>query len=217
MTPLIKYPLQNPPPVPAFHNAGMNVDELSLLSWLATLAGGNILEIGTSYGHTAAVLSRVTRRLVVTVDIPHSRSHQMHPSQRRESLPDDQIGSHCMHCNNVASLILGGDTTLRSAIDSCNPRLVIIDGDHSMSGVRSDTECVVEHARGSASDILVAWHDYYEHPEEWISVKRYVDSLSQSGLRCRTVERTCLAFAIFKGADGARPVRSEIRSTLQLG
>lgn len=195
----------------------MNVDELALLSWVVTLVGGDVVEIGTSYGHTASVLSRVTRFRVVTVDIPHSSSSQMHPNQRRESLLDDQIGSQCFHCENVLGVLLQGSLTLRDVLRHAKPRLVIIDGDHSMSGVRSDTECVMSYAKESKSDILVAWHDYYEHPEEWISVKKYVDSLSQAGLRCRTIEHTCLAFAIFNGADGARPVRSEIRSALQLG
>ncbi len=68
-------------------------------------------------------------------------------------------------------------------------KFIFIDGDHSLEGVRIDTEVAV---RLLAPGGIIAWHDCLDGAPDWVGVKRYLTGLSME-LDLVQVEGTWLA------------------------
>ena len=128
------------------------------LLWKAVRCAGNILEIGTNEGETSrALASAFPDRRVWTVDFP---GNPIIPDYQKDEVPtSDTIGRYCKDIPNVTLLIQDSKTLDYSAFDKVG--LVFIDGDHSVDGVKLDSELALAYfANGGARPGCIVWHDY---------------------------------------------------------
>lgn len=149
--------------------------EVRLLCLLAARQEGNILEVGTHYGDTTKELAYAIgpRRLVFSADFI-TDNPTMHDRQRGEMPSMDTVGRAARGIPNVRFLF--GDSK-HINYHGMDIGFVFIDGDHTLDGVRSDTEHVLQafDAGITRPRLMIAWHDVYDHPgEPWIGVKRYL-------------------------------------------
>lgn len=110
-------------------------DTLSVINLLAECK--NILEIGTHKGHTAKNLERHTGADITTVDV------ERHPVVFN------------LNSGRITRIIASSSNHLSSHHDYDG---YFIDGDHTYSGVKRDTEDILQHI-GSGG--IIVWHDVY--------------------------------------------------------
>ncbi len=170
-------------------------DEVQLLCYLADGTAGNLLEIGTNFGRTTRALAIHCRpRIVYGLDWVTDRP-SMDPAQVNEMPTIQSVGRHARDLPNVR-------IALHNSADfdytGKNIGFVFIDGDHTIAGVRTDTELAVSaFEKGhTARPFTIAWHDYYmDRPIDgcFVGVRQYLDH-EFSRPFCH-VEGTAVAYA----------------------
>lgn len=150
-----KVPLRHPE-----HGSKTNPDDTRWLVWKAAQFPGDILEIGCHRGHTTYEWAvHQPRRQVWAVDWAENQG--LHDWQLCDKLPAGEICERARYCTNVR-LVLQDSKTLQYPLLS-GISFVFIDGDHSLDGVRADTENVLAFLTTNPKvrkPACVVWHDY---------------------------------------------------------
>lgn len=187
MIPTVSYPedaRQLPRQIPC---SGTLDEEIRWLCWEARRSQGNILEIGTQFGLTTRCLALACPdKLVFSVDYIVERG-TMVEDQKHEMPTLATVGSWARGLPNVFLSLQDSKTF---DYDGKDIGFVFIDGDHSMSGVASDTELALSYYRRRNRPMTIVWHDFYDHP--WVAVKRYL--LTQNRFEIQHVENTHIAY-----------------------
>lgn len=157
--------------------------------WKARQCAGNLLEIGTHFGHTTRELACACHdRIVFTVDYTAS-AEAMHPDQRREMPTLQEIGIEARGLPNVFISIQRSESFdyFRKNIG-----FVFIDGDHSYEGVRADTRTALASLVQEPRALTLVWHDVYNH--SWVGVKRFLET-EMTALPVCALAETHVAYA----------------------
>jgi hypothetical protein len=178
-----------------------------------------VVEIGCNEGQTTADIARTFPAVpVIGVDIPEGS--RMVQDQRGEAPAASRLGFRTLGLSNVRILqkpswelewsdirngleLIGmagaGLPSLAIDIDRWKiPLVFFIDGDHSYSGVRSDTLLCADMLLRSLGGGMLIWHDDYEGAPDWCGVRRY---LSEQGLlRVIRIPDTWVSFAVIPPA-----------------
>lgn len=158
--------------------------EVVWLLWKAAQVPGNILEIGCRFGETTfEFASEFPNRTVFAVDCLDEGVIQ--PWQKHERPTRETVCERARHLPNVR---LALQDSKQFSYEGKQIGFVFIDGDHSFTGVKADTELAL-----AAKVKTIVWHDYYL--DSVIAVKPYLDQLDlQMSCKVTLVNGTCLAF-----------------------
>jgi SAM-dependent methyltransferase len=131
---------------------------------LAYFSDGPVLEIGTWCGKSTAALAAGARdsargAAVFSVDINEDRLEQA-----REGLAARGLGTE-------VTLVRGSAAALFAAAPRFSPKLVFVDGDHTLRGVRRDLAVLERHVPNGA---LLLFHDY-ANTRETFEVRRALE------------------------------------------
>jgi hypothetical protein len=171
-----------------------SAQETKFLCWLAQRAEGNIVEIGCNKGLTTRDLARSNpSKIVYGVDYFVRRAG--HDWQIGERPSAEDLCIYARQLRNV--VVLHADSASLNYEALVDVGIVFIDGDHTLEGVRADTECALRFLKKRGGGIIV-WHDYYETAPYWVGVRPYVDSLDLDIVR---VEGTWIALAQLGESD----------------
>jgi len=145
-------------------------DDARLLLWLAGQTWGNCVEIGCNEGmFTRALAEWYPGKRVYAVD-----SAYVTLAAEQECERVKRLCHFAKHLTNVTVV----DADSRSFHYPKGVGFVFIDGDHSLEGVRADSEKALAYAE-THNPVLIAWHDY--RPEvEWLGVPKYLDELAKT-------------------------------------
>jgi hypothetical protein len=161
-------------------------NEVSLLCWLIAQVPGDILEIGCSRGWTTQALALAfPDRIIHAVD--WTGNHELSGPQALEK--PEIVAEIACHLPNVRTYNM--NSHLLPYPEGVG--FIFIDGDHSLEGVRGDSERAFLYAR--SHDVIIAWHDYSQL--FYINVVDYLDSLSEQGCHLLHIEGTMVAFSDF--------------------
>lgn len=157
------------------------------LAWLLAQAPpGAVLEIGCHLGQTTLYLATIFDRFIYALD--WSGKSRMHPDQQGEHLCHEQIGQFVRDHKRVQILDQDSATLDYRMFDAL--ALVFIDGDHTLSAVKTDTEKALNYFANRRG--FIAWHDY-GNDLSWIGVRPYLSQLPIEP-RLQWVQGTWLAF-----------------------
>jgi predicted O-methyltransferase YrrM len=140
--------------------------ELSELLWLVEEhKPRNVLEIGTYTGGTLLCLCRLAQPggTIVSVDRPFGAGRgytEERASEMLEHFPRDGQKLHLVQDDSQLPSTLA---QVEAALDGAKLDFLLIDGDHSYEGVKSDFEMYSPLVESSG---LIAFHDILEHPPE---------------------------------------------------
>jgi hypothetical protein len=137
----------------------------------------------------------------------------MDPAQRGEAPAESRIGIRSKQLANVRILTMPSWELQWKHVDGCFPAMdsipvrgriheylapiiFFIDGDHSFTGVRSDTLLCLDMLRSSPFGGMLIWHDDYEGAPDWCGVRRYLDQ--QRLCRVIRIPDTWVSFAVVR-------------------
>jgi len=202
------------PPAAANLNIFMGVDddtktrpdEVRVLCALAAQTRGNLLEIGTNRGRTTRALAKQSApRLVYAVDfIPPVCESAMAREQVNEIPTMETV---CLHARNLPNVHLSLLDSKTFDYAGKNIGFVFIDGNHTLEGVRADTELALAAMRDgqTAFPFIIAWHDYYDdRPVDscFVRVRQYLDETFSEHWPVKHVTGTAVAYAEWPAAGG---------------
>lgn len=150
------------------------IKDLKAIVHLTRMCNGNIMEIGCHIGTTTNELCRANpSKKIYALDYV-GLDGTMAKEQKKE-MPKE-IGALIKKEYNFQ--IINKKSQEFNFFEMNDVGFIFIDGDHSIEGVKSDTEKSMEYLlkRGNG---IICWHDYREHNNpEWCGVKNYLDELS---------------------------------------
>jgi len=126
-------------------------DELKLFE-LASFVQGPVLEIGTLYGRSAAIIASALKRSGKDVQFVSVDIEPQVQAETRRRLEEAGLA-------DFVSLFSGTCDDFFREHPGFQPALVFIDGDHSYDGVRRDLEALEDHVPTSG---LVLFHDFLD-------------------------------------------------------
>lgn len=137
-------------------NMNVSVTEIAFISLLVRAQNPRVLlEIGTFDGNTTLQLAANSApgAVIYTVDLPDSRSSQMHASgeKPRRFVPSQYAGKVLQKLADTMT------ADFAELCDGHRPDLVFIDAGHRYSNVKNDTEKTLAIL---AEGGLLIWHDY---------------------------------------------------------
>jgi len=194
--------LQGLPSNPAYTN-GRNLQAVCTLA--KHTKPNMVVEIGTSYGHTAVALAiTCPEARVDTFDVCRETAMRSNSPFAKEILPRDQVGKVIAEQSqpirdriypHVLTPILHGQSLL-AASPFRRVQFAYIDGDHTWRSVVADTRAVLD--RMDAGGVIV-WDDYGTVRE----VQAFVDILNRrSGNKIVAVRDTRICY--IQLAEGQR-------------
>lgn len=146
----------------AEHGSKTNPMDTRWLLWKAAQFQGSVLEIGCHRGHTTYELAMANpRRHVWAVD--WAENTRLKDWQLCDLLPPSELCERARYLPNVNLLVLDSQYLDYSQLSGLS--FVYIDGDHSLEGVKVDTELALAYfARSpkSGHPACIVWHDYAE-------------------------------------------------------
>jgi len=154
-----------------------------------------ILEIGTSYGHTASGLFvNALYADVYTIDIYRGMKIGVPIFQKTEVFPRKEIGK--VFKNKIPGIYqIFGDSRQSATYQALKGKTVdfaFIDGNHSLSAVIKDTINVLKFTKNNS---IIFWHDFKN--DKTVEVKAALDSLLHTKrLKIFHIDKTWLAFTI---------------------
>ncbi len=164
--------------------------EVRVLVWLARKTVGPMLEIGCNNGQTTREMAmRFPGRKVVGVDYTGD-DFTMCMEQAGEGKPG-KVAEMALGLPNVRALDMKSSNVNYFLIE---PGLVFIDGDHSYTGVKVDTEKALDYFRASGKSGMIVWHDCCETHPSWVGVLDYLKREIAPFYQVRRVEGTWLAY-----------------------
>jgi predicted O-methyltransferase YrrM len=177
----------------------ITAEEACHLGAIARFKQGRALEIGTFDGNSTLVLAANLgdEGAVVTVDLPPdfdpAKAPLAHSDAALNLTPRDQLGRQFRgHPLSRRIRQVYGDSAKLNWGDLGGPfDLVFIDGCHSESYVRSDSENALRHL---APRGIIIWHDYGMIAEVSTAVDRFVQEVVD--LRAFALEGTRLAIGL---------------------
>lgn len=147
------------------------IEDVKLIIYLSKMINGNIVEIGCNKGITTCDISKFNPdKKIFAVDFLNNKS--LSKNQIKE-IPLE-IGSEAKNCKNI--VWINKDSKLLNFNVFKNVEYFIIDGDHSLEGIRNDTEKAINYLKKNNGGII-CWHDYHDNNPHWCNVKEYIDSL----------------------------------------
>lgn len=179
-----------------------------------------VVEIGCNEGQTTADIARnFPRTRVFGIDI--ADGGRMDAGQRGEAPADCRIGIRAHGLENVHILKmpswelewehlaqhLPSHWLFHGRHDPSGypaPMVCFIDGDHSFTGVRSDTLLCLDMLYRTPCGGMLIWHDDYEGAPEWCAVRRYLNQ--QRLLRAIRIRDTWVSFAVVRPPVGLQPL-----------
>ncbi len=190
-----------------------------------------VVEIGCNEGQTTADIAR-TFPTVSVIGVDVSEGSRMAEAQRGEAPAASRLGIRTRGLPNVRILkkpswelewsdirngleLTGveGDGLPPLALDIERwkaPLVFFIDGDHSYSGVRSDTLLCADMLLRSLAGGMLIWHDDYDGAPAWCGVRRFLHE--QGLLRVIRVPDTWVSFAVIPPADWPTRRRIALRT-----
>ncbi len=173
-----------------------SIYELAVVCALADLhkREKTFLEIGTNEGRsTKNIAAALSDWSIETVDLPLEQGRTVEKWQEIELLPANEVGKFCRGDPRIRVHLGHADEIFKDRRFGA----VFVDGDHSIEGVRRDTELAMRIADG-----VIIWHDY--RPEDpRMGVAPYLDSLIEKGVSWHRVPRTAVAYALWPPSRGA--------------
>lgn len=177
-------------PVKGFDVFTHNRDTVPLIETIKKYGTGNILEIGCNEGYTTALLgSAFADKTIYGIDCAELPDIAF---EQKWEIPDaTRIGIHAKGLPNVK--VLSQDSTNLNYHYFNDIGTIFIDGDHSYSGVKADTEKALGFfsSRGNG---LIIWHDSYDGAPKWCGVWKYLNELKTGGLDIQFVPHTWIAY-----------------------
>lgn len=153
--------------------------DVRVLIHLIENSTGDILEIGCAAGHTTRIIAeQFPTRQVFAVDWS---SEQNKDTCKPQVICEHAAGMSNVHVINVESQ----SVTYPESIG-----FVFIDGDHSLEGVKKDSERAF--LFGRSHDVVIAWHDYGGDIHR--DVTTYLDRLSEQGVNLHWVKNSQIVF-----------------------
>lgn len=147
------------------HGASQKPSELApLLRLLRQRQPRIVVEIGTKHGGTLYALCQVAheRAVVVSIDLPGGDFGGGYEEHEIPGMRSFARGHQALHFLRSDS---HDDATRQQLLQILDGRMVeflLIDGDHSYNGVKTDYEM---YAALTAEDALIAFHDVLPHPQ----------------------------------------------------
>lgn len=137
---------------------------LAFMKSVERLHPSSILEIGTGFGGTILLFSRIAARdaLIIGLDLPPKAFTISCPKWREPLLKDTAVDGQKI------SILRGNshdDSTLRNIIEhlgECKLDVLFVDGDHTYDGVKKDFETYSPLVRKGG---IVGFHDIVPHHE----------------------------------------------------
>jgi hypothetical protein len=173
--------------------------DVKVLIWLSKQISGNILEIGTQFGHTTCLLAKYNpNKHIYTVDCPDPVV--MHKDQRID-WPGTERGKWCKNARNV-SMIQCDSKTLNYETFT-NLAMVYIDGDHTYNGAKADSELALEGLKKSNAPPpkIIAWHDFIyslSDNEPWHLITKYIKNEIATKMDVISFEKSLVCYTVLK-------------------
>ena len=145
--------------------------ETHILAWSLQHIPGDYIELGVNTGTTAHNVCRNNPDKTI-YGVDWIANTTLHYSQRQEIPTQEGIGVMCKDDRNFVLMI--EDSSKVVIPESVG--MVFIDGDHSYTGVKADTENVLKQVPPGT---VVFWHDYHLEgtgDKKHISINKYIDT-----------------------------------------
>ena len=170
--------------------------EVQALCHWARHTTGSLMEIGCNEGRTLRELALACPgRSCFGVDYSGDDGG-MCPEQRHERPPPGRLGLYARSLTTVTILDvrsqdLGAALAAAPCLSSAALGFIFIDGNHTLAGVRTDSEMAFRYFAERGTPGLIAWHDCYDAGPAWVGVRAYLESRPEAIFR---IEGTCLAY-----------------------
>lgn len=165
-------------------------NDTQLVVYYSKQIDGDILEIGCNIGRTTVELAK-HNPLKKIIGIDYSESKNLMVSQQKGECPGKNLGRLAKNMENVEIINIKSEDF--NYENYPNIRFIFIDGDHSYSGVKKDSEKAIPHIKKYGGIIL--WHDYHD-TTEWCGVKKYIDELISNNENIKIIKDSWLAIMI---------------------
>lgn len=124
-----------------------------------------LVEIGTHAGGTFFVLSRCAHpeATVISIDLPGAQFSGGYPKFTKYVLPRMPLPTQKLECLRADSHAQSSVDWLKKTLAGRSVDVMLIDGDHTYSGVKQDFDLYSPFVRPGG---LVAFHDIVKHPRD---------------------------------------------------